>query len=84
MIDARNPRPKGPAPVGCRHRRFTRVGIQRAPLPPYRLYLLTCRDGGTTLTTLTLRARREESAVAADATPLEEDLRGARARRWAG
>jgi hypothetical protein len=85
MIDARNARPQGSGSAGCRHRGFTRVGIQRAPLPPYRLYLLTCRDCGTTLTTQTIRNRRDESdANEEPSAPLEEDTAGARKRRLAG
>lgn len=85
MINARNPRPNQPAPVGCRHLRFTRVGIQRAPLPPYCLYLLTCRDCGTTLTTMTIRNRRDASrAVHAPAAVVEEETEGTRRRRKAG
>lgn len=84
MIDARPVRSPAGDPAGCRHRRFQRVGIQRAPLPPYRLYLLTCRDCGTTLTTQTVRSRREGGKAPAPAAALEEDLRGTRARRRAG
>jgi hypothetical protein len=69
-------------PGRCRHRRFLRAGIQRAPLPPYRLYLLTCRECGTTLTTQTVRNRREASGTGAKPeTALEEDLAVARRRR---
>ena len=32
-----------------------RMGIQEFPFEPFRLYLVTCRDCGTTLTTKTLR-----------------------------
>jgi hypothetical protein len=84
MIDARHVRSPSADPARCRHRRFLRVGIQRAPLPPYRLYLLTCRDCGTTLTTQTVRARRDRGKTPAPATALEEDLAGARKRRRAG
>ena len=85
MNDARNARPAVPGPVGCRHLRFTRVGIQRAPMPPYCLYLLTCRDCGTTLTTLTIRDRRHASrAVHAPAAVVEEETTGSRRRRRAG
>jgi len=59
-------------PGSCAHRRFNRVGIQRAPVPPFRLYLMTCRDCGTTLATQTLRGRRE-SATGEPEPALEED-----------
>jgi hypothetical protein len=35
-----------------------RAGIQRFPVPPYRLYLLHCRSCGTTLSTHTLRKEK--------------------------
>jgi hypothetical protein len=83
MIDARH-HPTG-SPAACRHRTFIRVGIQRAPLPPYRLYLLTCRDCGTTLTTQTIRGRRESSRRSpAPSAALEEDCRRPPRRRRAG
>ena len=83
MIDPRDPRSRSPA--ACRHRTFIRVGIQRAPLPPYRLYLLTCRDCGTTLTTQTIRGRRESSRRSPETSAaLEEDCRRSRRRRRAG
>lgn len=82
MIDARSSVPPHGNPSVCRHRSFLRVGIQRAPIPPFRLYLLTCRDCGTTLTTQTVRRRREAAGGAAAPAPaLEEDLAGARRRR---
>ena len=84
MIDARHIRSPASDPARCRHRRFLRVGIQRAPMPPYCLYLLTCRDCGTTLTTQTVRSRRDAGKPPAPATALEEDLAGARKRRRAG
>ncbi|HEU4395917.1 MAG TPA: hypothetical protein VFS92_10145 [Planctomycetota bacterium] len=46
-----NTRPQGP----CRHPRLTRIGIQESPFEPFRLYLVTCRDCGTTISTKTLR-----------------------------
>jgi len=85
MIGPHHSRYDARGPAVCRHRRFKRVGIQRAPLPPYRLYLMTCRDCGTTLTTQTIRGRREASRKSAEpSAPLEEDLRRARSRRMAG
>jgi hypothetical protein len=61
-------------PGSCGHRKFHRVGIQRAPVPPFRLYLLTCRDCGTTLATQTLRGRRENAPGNGSPEPaLEED-----------
>ena len=42
-------------PSVCRHRRVRRIGIQESPAAPFRLYLVTCRDCGTTITTETLR-----------------------------
>jgi len=54
-------------------------------MPPYCLYLLTCRDCGTTLTTLTIRDRRHASrAVYAPAAVVEEETAGSRRRRKAG
>jgi hypothetical protein len=43
------------SPAICRHARVARIGIQESPAAPFRLYLVTCRDCGTTLTTETLR-----------------------------
>lgn len=85
MIDARTPRPPDGNPSGCRHPTFRRVGIQRAPVPPYRLYLLTCGNCGTTLTTQTIRGRRESSRRSPEpAASLEEDTAVSRKRRRAG
>jgi len=42
----------------CPHHWLNRAGIQRFPVPPYRLYLLNCRSCGTTLSTWTLRIER--------------------------
>ena len=47
-------------PEGCPHRRLLRIGIQESPRAPFRLYLVTCRDCGTTLTTESLREERPE------------------------
>lgn len=75
------PTPQG-NPSICRHRAFFRVGIQRAPVAPFRLYLLTCKDCGTTLTTLTIRRRRESRGSSALPSPsLEEDTAVARRSR---
>ena len=85
MIDARRTRTPTGNPSECHHRAFLRVGIQRAPVPPYRLYLLTCRDCGTTLTTQTIRGRRESTTKAPEASALlEEESTGPRRRRRAG
>jgi len=60
-------RPNEPRdPGNCRHARFQRIGIQRAPVAPHRLYLMTCRACGTTLATATLRAVRETVVAAVD------------------
>ena len=48
----------------CRHCRLARAGIQRFPVPPYRLYLLSCRSCGTTLSTWSLRIDRLAEADA--------------------
>jgi hypothetical protein len=56
-------------PADCGHVRLRRIGIQRSPLSPRRLYLVTCRDCGTTLTTRTLRDRHVESALGPDHGP---------------
>ena len=45
-------------PADCPHDRVQRIGIQKTPFPPYRLYLVTCRACGTTVSTTTLRRRR--------------------------
>lgn len=85
MIDARRSRPPEGNPSHCLHRTFIRVGIQRAPVPPYRLYLLTCGDCGTTLTTQTIRGRRESATKSPEpAAPQEEESGGARRHRKAG
>ena len=44
----------------CPHRRLERLGIQKSPLAKGNLYLLTCLDCGTTLTTTTLREKAEQ------------------------
>ena len=49
-------------PGSCPHGRVVRIGIQRLPLGRLRLYLVTCLDCGTTLTTRTLRDRKEKRA----------------------
>jgi hypothetical protein len=43
----------------CDHVRLRRLGIQRMPFPPYRVYLLVCRSCGTTVATQSIRRRRE-------------------------
>jgi hypothetical protein len=45
-------------PADCVHERSCRLGIQRFPFPPYRVYLLRCLFCETTLTTGTLREFR--------------------------
>ena len=72
MIHRPHPRPDIGNPASCPHRTFGRVGIQRAPVAPFRLYLLTCRDCGTTLTTQTLRARRARSVRTATPATSED------------
>lgn len=42
-------------PASCSHGRLVRIGIQKSPLPPFRLYLVTCLICGTTVTTASLR-----------------------------
>ena len=46
-------------PGACAHERIERIGIQRLPMGKLRLYLVTCRLCGTTLTTRTLRDQRD-------------------------
>ena len=85
MNDARIPRPRARDPAQCRHPGFVRAGIQKAPVPPYRLYLLTCRGCGTTLATQTLRTQRRVARTPPEpAATLEEDTAGPRRRRRAG
>ena len=63
-MDRPSPVPPFRRPPGiCRHRRVLRIGIQEAPAGPMRLYLVTCRECGTTLTTETLRRERTTSAA---------------------
>ena len=50
-------------PAACPHERVLRIGIQRSMLGPDRLYLVTCRRCGTTLTTRTLRERIEAARL---------------------
>lgn len=74
-------------PASCRHARFKRIGIQKAPVAPFRLYLMTCRACGTTLATMTLRRVRESvpAAVRKDGSPDDRDDDGrAPVRRKAG
>lgn len=57
------PLPRPVDPATCPHARSVRLGIQRFPFPPYRVYLLRCLACETTLTTGSLReARRPEGA----------------------
>jgi len=56
-------------PAACRHRRLLRIGIQESPAAPFRLYLVTCRDCGTTLTTESLRGDRAPASAADAGTP---------------
>jgi hypothetical protein len=58
MNSPRDPKPEAMNPDSCRHLRFQRIGIQRAPVPPHRLYLMTCRVCGTTLATASVRRLR--------------------------
>jgi hypothetical protein len=48
-------------PSDCSHLRACRLGIQRFPFPPYRVYLLRCLSCETTLTTGSLREIRRAS-----------------------
>lgn len=48
-----------PDPTDCRHIRSCRLGIQRFPFPPFRVYLLRCLACETTLTTGSLRETRK-------------------------
>ena len=50
------------SPTVCRHVRVRRIGIQESPAAPFRLYLVTCRDCGTTITTTTLRRGGKRAA----------------------
>lgn len=74
MSDARLPFGVTRDPAACPHRRFRRIGIQHSPISPRRLYLLTCTECGTTITTRTLRDKQTE----------EEPEETERARRRAG
>jgi hypothetical protein len=68
MIDHNDIRPGDVDPGSCSHPAIVRIGIQKAPVPPYRLYLVTCRSCGTTLATSTLRKERSfADAPGADA-----------------
>ncbi len=49
-------------PSTCTHERSVRLGIQRFPFPPYRVYLLRCRACETTITTGSLREARKARA----------------------
>ncbi len=49
-------------PAGCSHLRACRLGIQRFPFPPYRVYLLRCLACETTLTTGSIREMRRPAA----------------------
>ena len=49
-------------PAGCSHIRSCRLGIQRFPFPPYRVYLLRCLACETTLTTGSIREMRRPAA----------------------
>ena len=51
------------SPPDCPHSRLVRLGIQRFPFPPYRVYLLRCAACSTTLTTGTLREQRGDGAA---------------------
>jgi hypothetical protein len=49
-------------PARCSHLRACRLGIQRFPFPPYRVYLLRCLACETTLTTGSMRDLRKPAA----------------------
>lgn len=59
MRTTRHPDEYSRDPATCPHRRLRRIGIQRSPVSPRRLYLLTCLDCGTTITTRSLRDKRD-------------------------
>jgi hypothetical protein len=87
MTTERTPSSQDGNPASCGHARFQRIGIQKAPVPPYRLYLMTCRACGTTLATMTLRRVRESvpAAVREDGSSDDRDDDGrAPVRRKAG
>ena len=46
-------------PADCSHLRSCRLGIQRFPFPPYRVYLLRCLACETTLTTGSIREMKK-------------------------
>jgi len=52
------------SPSDCPHARLVRLGIQRFPFPPYRVYLLRCAACSTTLTTGSLRDQKRTPAPA--------------------
>lgn len=58
MIDTNSIQPGPIDPGTCCHPTIERIGIQKAPVPPFRLYLVTCTVCGTTLATSTLRRAR--------------------------
>ncbi len=49
-------------PAHCMHARACRLGIQRFPFPPYRVYLLRCLACETTLTTGSMREMRKPAS----------------------
>jgi len=55
-------------PSSCPHLRSVRLGIQRFPFPPYRVYLLRCLACETTLTTGSLREARRAPAPGEEET----------------
>ncbi len=50
-------------PANCPHHRSCRLGIQRFPFPPYRVYLLRCLVCETTLTTGSIREMKKTRAA---------------------
>lgn len=56
-------------PSSCSHERSCRLGIQRFPFPPYRVYLLRCLACETTLTTGSLREMRKPGDSQGKASP---------------
>jgi hypothetical protein len=66
MISENDIRPGQIDPGSCCHPTIERIGIQKAPVPPYRLYLVTCTTCGTTLATSTLRMGRSVVNAADD------------------
>jgi hypothetical protein len=63
-------------PSTCTHDRSVRLGIQRFPFPPYRVYLLRCCACETTITTGSLREARKSRAGSGGGPAAGETGRG--------